>query len=266
MLVCVQITARHTDIYNSAACTQVWNFRVHKIFVSEIFSYGTTPYEIKALQRVVTKTRNGLFHPVLFRILRLEAIQYLSLNPKNLNFGIPNPKSKLFVNNRKFTERSVPFRSIPFRVLVTALKIIVERKFWERTKGKLWYLVSTHKTYKYNFKCYFLKVKGNVPMPENVLVTQVGNCEHWVQGYAVHGDWACSFSLSIWSTLLQGEKIKWFTKSALARESQKRMCCTHLHKIYSPISWICSSIICGLSPKRNCRKKWKAKWHSWSKI
>ena len=50
---------------------------------------------------VVTKTRNGveqngLFHPVLFRVLCPEAIYYLSLNPKNLDLGIPNSNSKLF--------------------------------------------------------------------------------------------------------------------------------------------------------------------------
>ena len=50
---------------------------------------------------VVTKTRNGMernrvFRPVLFRIFRPEAIQSLSLNPKNFDLGIPNPKSKLF--------------------------------------------------------------------------------------------------------------------------------------------------------------------------
>ena len=69
----------------------------------------------------------------------------------------------------------------------------------------------------------------------NVLVTQVGNCECWVQIYADRGDWACSSSLAIWSRLLQGEKIKWFTKNAFARKSQRRMCCTHGHKIYYPI-------------------------------
>ena len=50
---------------------------------------------------VVTKTqnemeRNGLFHSILLRILCPEAIQSLSLNPKNFNLGIPDPKLKLF--------------------------------------------------------------------------------------------------------------------------------------------------------------------------
>ena len=67
---------------------------------------------------------------------------------------------------------------------------------------------------------------------------QVGHCERWVQEYAVHVDWACSSSLPIWSRLLQVEKIKWFAKSAFARESQERMCCTP--------SWIHNSIICDL--------------------
>ena len=44
---------------------------------------------------VVTKTRNGMeqkgqFHSVVFRILRPEAIDYISLNPKNFDLGIPN--------------------------------------------------------------------------------------------------------------------------------------------------------------------------------
>ena len=39
---------------------------------------------------------NGLFHPILLQILCPEAIQYLSLNPKNFDLGIPNPKSNLF--------------------------------------------------------------------------------------------------------------------------------------------------------------------------
>ena len=53
---------------------------------------------IYSYRSVVTKTRNGmerngLFRSVLFRTLRLEAIQYLALNPKNFDFGIPDPKS-----------------------------------------------------------------------------------------------------------------------------------------------------------------------------
>ena len=55
--------------------------------------------------------RNGLFRHVFFRILHPEAIQCLSLNPKNFDLGIPNPKTKLFVNNRKIMERSASFRS-----------------------------------------------------------------------------------------------------------------------------------------------------------
>ena len=67
---------------------------------------------------VVTKTRNGmelnrLFHPVLFQILRYEAIQSLSLNPKNFDLGIPNSKSKLFVNNQKIIDCSVLSHSVP---------------------------------------------------------------------------------------------------------------------------------------------------------
>ena len=54
---------------------------------------------------------NGLFYFVLFRILLPEAILYLSLDPKHFDLGIPNPKSKLFVNSWKITERFVPFRS-----------------------------------------------------------------------------------------------------------------------------------------------------------
>ena len=57
--------------------------------------------------RVVTKTRNGmerngterngLFHSILFQTLHPEAIQCpSSLNPKNFDFRIPNPKSNLF--------------------------------------------------------------------------------------------------------------------------------------------------------------------------
>ena len=65
--------------------------------------------------------QNELFRPVFFWILHPEAIQSLSLNPKNFGLGIPNPKLKLFVNNRNITERSAPFHSIPFRVLATAL-------------------------------------------------------------------------------------------------------------------------------------------------
>ena len=68
---------------------------------------------------------NGLFLSVLFRILRLEAILNLSLNPKNFDLGTPNPKSKLFVNNRKITERSVPSHSIPFQVLATVIQVVV---------------------------------------------------------------------------------------------------------------------------------------------
>ena len=44
---------------------------------------------------------NGLFRSVLFRILRIEAILYLSLDPKNFNLGIPNAKLKLFINTVK---------------------------------------------------------------------------------------------------------------------------------------------------------------------
>ena len=89
-------------------------------FRMEIFSYGTLTYEIivertilvrefcernkgklRYVKKVVTKTRNEmeqnrLFCPVLFRILHPEAIQSLSLNPKNFNLVIPNPESELF--------------------------------------------------------------------------------------------------------------------------------------------------------------------------
>ena len=48
-------------------------------------------------------TRNWTdFHPVLFRILRREAIQYPSPNHKNFDF----------VHNRRITECFVPFRSV----------------------------------------------------------------------------------------------------------------------------------------------------------
>ena len=72
---------------------------------------------------MVTKTQNrmerkGLFHTVLFRILLPEAIQYLSLNPENINLGIPNPKLKLLLITGKL--RSVLSCSVPFQVLVTA--------------------------------------------------------------------------------------------------------------------------------------------------
>ena len=53
---------------------------------------------------------NGLFHSVVFRILIPKALLYLSLNPKNLDLGIPTPRN-IFVNNWKITERSVPFLS-----------------------------------------------------------------------------------------------------------------------------------------------------------
>ena len=39
--------------------------------------------------------RNGLFHSIIFRILLLKAIRYLSLNPKDFDLSIPKPKSKL---------------------------------------------------------------------------------------------------------------------------------------------------------------------------
>ena len=73
--------------------------------------------------------RNRLFHPVLFRILRPIAIQSLPLIPKNFDLGIPNPKSELFVNNRKITKRSIPFRSIPFQVLVTTATLAYQRSW-----------------------------------------------------------------------------------------------------------------------------------------
>ena len=57
---------------------------------------------------VVTEIRNGLFHSVLLRILYPEAILYLSLDPKTIDLGIPNPKLELFFyNNWKIMERSV---------------------------------------------------------------------------------------------------------------------------------------------------------------
>ena len=67
--------------------------------------------------------RNGPFHFVLFQILHLEAIQYLSLNPKNFDLGIPNPKSELFLITRKLQSvlsRSVPFCPVPFHFSRTA--------------------------------------------------------------------------------------------------------------------------------------------------
>ena len=51
------------------------------------------------LPQVVTETSNNGTHysiSVLFQILHREAIQHLSLNPKNSNLGIPDPKWKLF--------------------------------------------------------------------------------------------------------------------------------------------------------------------------
>ena len=77
---------------------------------------------------VVTKNRNvrnGLFHSVLFWILDPEAIRYPSLNPKNFDLGIPNPKSKFF---HKQTENYRAFYSIPFWVLVIALKMMYGSK------------------------------------------------------------------------------------------------------------------------------------------
>ena len=59
--------------------------------------------------------QNRLFHPVPFWILRPEAIQYLSLNPKIFNVGIPNPKSKLFCQQLENygAIRLILFHSIP---------------------------------------------------------------------------------------------------------------------------------------------------------
>ena len=75
--------------------------------------------------RVVTKTQNGmeqngLFHSVVFQILRHVAILYLSLNPENFDLSISNTKLKLFANNQKIKERSISSSSILFRVLITA--------------------------------------------------------------------------------------------------------------------------------------------------
>ena len=61
--------------------------------------------------------QNGPFHSVLFWILYPEAILYLSLDPKFFDLGIPNPKSKLFANNKKSMENFVQCQ-----VLVTTLK------------------------------------------------------------------------------------------------------------------------------------------------
>ena len=76
------------------------NWLKRKIFGVQKFLNVKGLHLLHSVQEVVTETRNGmeqngLFHPVLFWILRLEAIQYLSLNPKNFNLGIPNPKLKL---------------------------------------------------------------------------------------------------------------------------------------------------------------------------
>ena len=67
--------------------------------------------------------RGGLFHSVLFRILRHEAILNLSLIPKNFESGVLILIRKFLISNRKITERSVPSRSIPFRVLVTIVSL-----------------------------------------------------------------------------------------------------------------------------------------------
>ena len=63
-------------------------------------------------KNVVTKTRNGLFHSILFWILHPETIQYLSLDPQKFDLGIPNPKSKLLL----ITGNYEAFCSVPFRV------------------------------------------------------------------------------------------------------------------------------------------------------
>ena len=68
-----------------------------------------------------TKTRNGMETertiPLRFFFPRFFALKpyciYLPLNPKNFDLGIPNPKSKLFVNNRKITKCSVLPISVP---------------------------------------------------------------------------------------------------------------------------------------------------------
>ena len=62
--------------------------------------------------KVLTKTQNRLFRFIHFQILHSEALLYFTLDEK-FSSGIPNPKSKLFGNNRKITECSVPFHSIP---------------------------------------------------------------------------------------------------------------------------------------------------------
>ena len=75
---------------------------------------------------MVTKTWNGteqnrLFHFIFYQIVHPKAIQYMSLNPKNFNLGIPNPKFKHFANNRKIKEHFVLFSAIPFRILTTTI-------------------------------------------------------------------------------------------------------------------------------------------------
>lgn len=60
---------------------------------------------------MVAKTRNGVFHPVLFRVICPEAKQYDSVDPQNFDSGTRNTKSDSFVNNREI--RSVPFRFVP---------------------------------------------------------------------------------------------------------------------------------------------------------
>ena len=56
--------------------------------------YYITNSKFEDNKRVFTKTRNG--SSVLFQIFLPEAVLYPTLNPKNFDFSIFNPKSKFF--------------------------------------------------------------------------------------------------------------------------------------------------------------------------
>ena len=106
--------------------TSIVKLYQEKIFI-RLFVYENIFTQEKKLIRLYFRwllkpgtERNRLFHFVLFQILHHEAMQH-SLNLKNFDLGIPNPKSNLLLSNRKIKECSIPFRSILFRVLVTAL-------------------------------------------------------------------------------------------------------------------------------------------------
>ena len=91
--------------------------KIKMMIIFEIsFSQNNIAYEIKIWQifsqhicvlvyidRMVTEThdrmeQNKQFHCILFQILIPEATLYLSLDPKNFDLGIPDPKPKPFAN------------------------------------------------------------------------------------------------------------------------------------------------------------------------